>query len=222
MKSKFINIDYKFNSKNETFCSNEISHFIEEKQLPIKSTSAVHTVGGKRNSAHKTDKYFSELTKNQVSKLYELYRFDFQLFGYDHQKYIDLAKDNTEPKIKIKEKNEFDLAFEELQLQEKGTNSSETSIPKNNKNRRTKLNKSGKFRNVERNKQNQKLRKKDAFGNKEERKHQNKMNKNKNKKNSTIPKNKNRKNSTIFKKKKTNFQISKNKKLQQRNKDKTV
>ena len=215
MKSKYININYKSNSKNKRFCSNEISHFIEEKQLPIKSTSAVHTVGGKRNSAHKTDKYFSELSKNQVSKLYELYRFDFQLFGYDHQKYIDLAKDNTEPKIKIKEKNEFDLAFEELQLQEKGTNSSETSITKNNKNRRTKWNKSGKFRNIDRNKQ--KLRKKDAFGNKEERRHQNIMNKNKNKKNSTIFKNKNIKNSTIFKNKRTNFQISKYKKHQQRN-----
>ena len=169
------NITYKCNSKNKTICSNEISHFIEEKQLPIKSTSAVHTIGGKRNSAHKTDKYFSELSKNQVSKLYELYRFDFQLFGYDHQKYIYLAKDSTEPTIKIKEKNEFDLAFKELQLQEKGTNSSETSIPKNNKNRRTKLNKSGKFRNVERNKQIQKLRKKDTFvNNTEERKQRNK------------------------------------------------
>ena len=220
MKSKYINIDYKFNSKNKTFCSNEISHFIEEKQLPIKSTSAVHTVGGKRNSAHKTDKYFSELTKNQVSKLYELYRFDFQLFGYDHQKYIDLAKDNTEPKIKIKEKNEFDLAFEELQLQEKGTNSSGTGITKNNNKRRRKWITAGKFRNNDRNKQNQKLRKKDAFGNREERKHQNKMNKKK--KNSTIPKNKNRKNSTIFKNKKTNFQISKNKKPKQKNKEQAV
>ena len=175
MKSKYKNINYKCNSKNKTFCSNEISHFIEEKQLPIKSTSAVHTVGGKRNSAHKTDKYFSELSKNQVSKLYDLYRFDFQLFGYDHQKYIDLAKDNTEPEIKIKEKNEFDLAFEELQLMEKETNSSETSITKNNNNKRRKWITAGKFRNNDRNKQNQKLRKKDTFGNNtEERKQRNK------------------------------------------------
>ena len=100
---------------------------------------------------------------------------------------------------------------------EKETNSSETSITKNNKNRRRKWITAGKFRNNDR---NQKLRKKDAFGNREERKHQNKMNKKK--KNSTIPKNKNRKNKTFFKNKKTDFQISKNKKAKQRNKEQTV
>ena len=111
-----------------TSYSKEISHFIEEKALPVKSTSAVHAVGGKRHSAGKADKYFSELTKSQVLKLYEIYKFDFQLFGYDHQSYIDLAKHEEE----AKKKDVFDLAFDELKLQQK--DDVENNIIKENQN----------------------------------------------------------------------------------------
>ena len=130
------------------FHSNEISHFIEEKKLPIQSTSAVHTVGGKRNSARKTDKYFSELSKTQVTRLYEIYKFDFQLFGYDHQKFIDLAKNDTETtQSKGKTKDEFDLALEELKQREKGKYHFEERGKKNKNSKGKNMKKIGKFQN---------------------------------------------------------------------------
>ena len=36
-------------------------------------------------------KYFSQLTKQQVSKLYEMYKIDHEMFEYDPQIYIDMA-----------------------------------------------------------------------------------------------------------------------------------
>jgi len=39
------------------------------------------------------DEYYSQLTKQQVRDLYELYRLDHELFDYSPQKYIDLAKE---------------------------------------------------------------------------------------------------------------------------------
>ena len=41
--------------------------FIQQQKLPIKSSAKVHAKGGVRNSMAKADKYFSELSPEQVS-----------------------------------------------------------------------------------------------------------------------------------------------------------
>ena len=84
-------------------CRNEIQHFIEEQKLPIRKTAMIHTKGGMRNSAVKADRYFSSLTVEQVTKLYEIYKYDFQMYGYEYQSYLKLAELNME-----KKKNDFD------------------------------------------------------------------------------------------------------------------
>ncbi|KAG7170721.1 Carbohydrate sulfotransferase 11-like 11 [Homarus americanus] len=35
--------------------------------------------------------YFSQLTANQVDQLYQKYRLDFELFGYDYEDYRKMA-----------------------------------------------------------------------------------------------------------------------------------
>ena len=36
-------------------------------------------------------RYFSQLSKEEVKKLYELYQLDFELFDYDYEKYLEYA-----------------------------------------------------------------------------------------------------------------------------------
>ena len=88
--------------------------FIEHQRLPIKKTAKIHTKGGKRNSVAKADRYFSSLSEAQVSQLYQIYKYDFQMFGYEYESYLELASLNTN-----KKKNEFDLALEKVQKEEK-------------------------------------------------------------------------------------------------------
>ena len=38
------------------------------------------------------EKYFRQLTKKQVIRLYEMYKIDHDMFGYDPQVYIDMAR----------------------------------------------------------------------------------------------------------------------------------
>ena len=90
-----------------------MQNFLEEQKLPIKRTAKIHTKGGARNSAVKADRYFSSLTVEQVKKLYEIYKYDFQMFDYEYDDYLQLAELNSE-----KKKNEFDLAFEKVQQEE--------------------------------------------------------------------------------------------------------
>ena len=77
---------------------NEIQHFIEEQKLPIRKTAMIHTKGGMRNSAVKADRYFSSLTVDQVKKLYEIYKYDFLMFDYEHDDYLQLARLNSKKK----------------------------------------------------------------------------------------------------------------------------
>ena len=34
---------------------------------------------------------FQQITKQQVARLYQLYKYDFELFGYSHEAYVDVA-----------------------------------------------------------------------------------------------------------------------------------
>ena len=77
------------------FCSvsrDEMQEFIEDMKLPLSSVARVHTVGGRRNSAAKTDLYFSQLTRAQVQALYQIYKYDFILYNYDINHYLDIIK----------------------------------------------------------------------------------------------------------------------------------
>ena len=94
-----------------------MQHFINQHKLPIKSSARIHAKGGVRNSIMKTDKYFSELSQEQIEKLYEIYKYDFQMFGYEHESYLELSK--LDLKKKEKPKDSFDLALEEVKNQGK-------------------------------------------------------------------------------------------------------
>ena len=37
-----------------------------------------------------TDYFKNELSKNDIEKLYEIYRLDFEMFGYSADEYFDL------------------------------------------------------------------------------------------------------------------------------------
>ena len=120
---------------NCLFLSNEMQFFIQQHKLPIKSSAKVHAKGGVRNSMAKADKYFSELSPEQVScdkdlsssclysavqvnKLYEIYKYDFQMFGYEHESFVELAKLELHKK-KAPPKDSFDLALEQVKKEGK-------------------------------------------------------------------------------------------------------
>ena len=75
-----------------------MQNFIEEQKLPVKKTAKIHTKGGARNSVVKADRYFSRLTVDQVKKLYEIYKYDFQMFDYKYDNYLQLAQLNSKKK----------------------------------------------------------------------------------------------------------------------------
>jgi len=69
---------------------NEIDSWISHLNLPITSAEA-HTVGGGQSSSERSFDYFSQLTKNQVLALYNIYQMDFQLFSYSAESFINAA-----------------------------------------------------------------------------------------------------------------------------------
>ena len=69
---------------------NEIDSWITHLNLPITSAEA-HKVGGGQSSSQRSFNYFSQLTKNQVVALYNIYQMDFQLFSYSAESFINAA-----------------------------------------------------------------------------------------------------------------------------------
>ena len=90
--------------------------FIHQKRLPLKTSAKIHTKGGVRNSRTKSDKYFSELTHEQVTQLYEIYKYDFKMYGYEHESYLELSKLDMQKK---RVKNSFDLALDQVKKEGK-------------------------------------------------------------------------------------------------------
>ena len=90
--------------------------FIQQKRLPLKTSAKIHTKGGVRNSRTKSDKYFSELTPEQVTQLYEIYKYDFKMYGYEHESYLELSKLDMQKK---RVKNSFDLALDQVKKEGK-------------------------------------------------------------------------------------------------------
>ena len=115
--------------------------FIHQKRLPLKTSAKIHAKGGVRNSRTKSDKYFSELTPDQVSQLYEIYKYDFEMYGYEHESYLELAKLDL---LKKRVKNSFDLALDQVKKEGKYSqiqNTKKKKSPKEgtNKNSKRKL-----------------------------------------------------------------------------------
>ena len=55
--------------------------------------------GGAQSSAQRALGYFSQVTKDQVEELYNIYKLDFLLFSYTPNIFINVAKD--EPLINM-------------------------------------------------------------------------------------------------------------------------
>lgn len=52
---------------------------------------------GKGKNTHELlMKYYSQLTKNQIKGLYEMFRFDFELFDYSPDEYLKVGQDKDE------------------------------------------------------------------------------------------------------------------------------
>ncbi len=58
------------------------------------SLPRLHAAKGEtpNKTQNKAEHYFSQITKQQVKKLYDKYFFDFELFGYDIEPYLSYAK----------------------------------------------------------------------------------------------------------------------------------
>ena len=95
-----------------------MQHFIKDHKLPLKSSAKAHAKGGLRNSLLKADKYFSELSPDQVMKLYQLYKIDFDMYGYDHSSYLELPQLGLK-RESSKVKDSFDLALEQVKKEGK-------------------------------------------------------------------------------------------------------
>ena len=54
----------------------------------------------------------------QVNKLYEIYKYDFQMFGYEHESFVELAKLELHKK-RAPPKDSFDLALEQVKKEGK-------------------------------------------------------------------------------------------------------
>eukprot|EP00090_Calanus_glacialis_P004508 TRINITY_DN13371_c0_g1_i3.p1 TRINITY_DN13371_c0_g1~~TRINITY_DN13371_c0_g1_i3.p1 ORF type:complete len:415 (+),score=60.42 TRINITY_DN13371_c0_g1_i3:269-1513(+) len=70
---------------------NEIDSWIGYLGLNLTSTEA-HTEGGAQSSTNRALDYFSQLTKEQVEELYNVYKLDFILFSYKPDIFINAAK----------------------------------------------------------------------------------------------------------------------------------
>ena len=59
------------------------------------TTSKVHTKGGAQSSSQRALGYFSQLSRDMVEDLFNIYRLDFMLFSYKPDVFIDVAKKDS-------------------------------------------------------------------------------------------------------------------------------
>ena len=86
--------------KIETLESDIVAVFEEEFGLhgdqflfpKVKTLGVESSAVGRENSHNFREEYFGQLTKTEVIQLYEMYKLDFQLFGYSPQLYFNWAK----------------------------------------------------------------------------------------------------------------------------------
>ncbi|XP_023341912.1 uncharacterized protein LOC111711722 [Eurytemora carolleeae] len=99
----------------------EIKQYITTRKLNMSPNMAVHAIGGKRNSLNKASKYFEKLTKNQILSLAEIYKYDFELFGYEYEDYLVLGKEE-DPKKMAEKKAEPNKRRQFVGLRKNGKN----------------------------------------------------------------------------------------------------
>ena len=84
--------------KTETL-QGEVDYLLKLLKIPHKSLFPHSRISGPDDHSFDSaayshtvlDQYYSQLDKQQVIKLYNMYRLDFDMFGYQPHKYIDLA-----------------------------------------------------------------------------------------------------------------------------------
>uniref|UniRef100_A0A336LZ33 Carbohydrate sulfotransferase n=1 Tax=Culicoides sonorensis TaxID=179676 RepID=A0A336LZ33_CULSO len=71
----------------------------EDQQYLIHKASLSHLIspqwknsGKGKNTADLLKKYYSTLTQRQIREIYEIFKYDFELFGYDPQPYFEMAQ----------------------------------------------------------------------------------------------------------------------------------
>ena len=82
-----------FIGKTETMMQDK--EYLVEKlglDIPEKHMEKVANARGGMPTADATLEWFRNLTKTQVTKLYEVYRLDFEMFGYSIEPYYSVAK----------------------------------------------------------------------------------------------------------------------------------
>ena len=77
----------------EMIFEEEFGFYGDEFLFPrVKTLGTETSLSGKKNSHDFLAKYFGQLTKIEVMKLYEMYKLDFQLFDYSPELYLGWAK----------------------------------------------------------------------------------------------------------------------------------
>ena len=73
----------------ETF-SEDVQHISDAANLDLKQehrNSVSHKNSSKPSTEQRTKLYFSQMPKDLVNKLYQMYKIDFDMFDYDPWKY---------------------------------------------------------------------------------------------------------------------------------------
>eukprot|EP00091_Calanus_sinicus_P009304 TRINITY_DN21823_c0_g1_i1.p1 TRINITY_DN21823_c0_g1~~TRINITY_DN21823_c0_g1_i1.p1 ORF type:complete len:145 (-),score=30.76 TRINITY_DN21823_c0_g1_i1:70-453(-) len=73
----------------------EINSWTNHLGLNLTSSHA-HTKGGAQSSDKRALDYFSQLSKDQVEALYNIYRLDFLLFSYKPDSFMNVAEDDSQ------------------------------------------------------------------------------------------------------------------------------
>nr|CAI5850518.1 unnamed protein product [Callosobruchus analis] len=77
----------------------------DEQKYLIKIANLDHLIkpewrnAGKGATSHSLKKYYSQLTRSQILQLYHFYRFDFELFNYSMQDYLQIGIPDSDPNL---------------------------------------------------------------------------------------------------------------------------
>lgn len=88
-------VDYDFIAKTESYSQDQMFIIKKAGLDKILKPRWSHSTAGKefQSRLHLRERYFSQLTKSQIQKLYDKYKLDFLLFDYSHEEYLKYAKD---------------------------------------------------------------------------------------------------------------------------------
>lgn len=61
-------------------------------------------------------KYYAQLTKSQVLGLYEIFKYDFEIFDYDPKPFLNAAKSDGNHEINSEDTEHVGLSFDRSKL----------------------------------------------------------------------------------------------------------